>query len=154
MPFQIEEVAGLAVALGIGLLLGAERERRKGEGPAREAAGVRTFALVAFAGSLSAVIPIPGLPLLVGLFVSAMALVSYARSSSTDPGITTEMALIATFLLGLLTQSALSLAAGLAVVITILLAAREPLHRFVSDKLSEDEFHDALVLGAVPAARP
>jgi len=29
----------LAVALGIGLLIGAERERRKGEGPSRSPAG-------------------------------------------------------------------------------------------------------------------
>lgn len=52
MPFQTEAVAALAVALGIGLLLGAERDRRKGEGLQREAAGVRTFTLVALAGSL------------------------------------------------------------------------------------------------------
>ena len=30
----------LIVALGIGLLIGAERERRKGEGPFRAAAGI------------------------------------------------------------------------------------------------------------------
>jgi uncharacterized membrane protein YhiD involved in acid resistance len=37
----------LVVALGIGLLIGAERERRKGEGPFRSAAGIRTFAITA-----------------------------------------------------------------------------------------------------------
>ena len=44
----------LAVALGIGLLVGLERERRKGDGPGRGAAGVRTFALVALLGGLVA----------------------------------------------------------------------------------------------------
>ena len=34
---------GLAVALGSGLLIGLERERRKGEGPTRRAAGIRSF---------------------------------------------------------------------------------------------------------------
>jgi len=146
---QVEQAAALAVALGIGLLLGVERERRKGEGPEREAAGVRTFALVAFLGSLSVVIPIAGLPIVVGGFVGALALISYAHSRSTDPGTTTEMALMVAYLLGMLTQSAIGLAAGLGVVITILLASRETLHHFVSTKLSEHEFHDALVLGAV-----
>jgi uncharacterized membrane protein (DUF4010 family) len=149
MSLQIEQLTALAVALGIGLLLGVERERRKSEGPERDAAGVRTFALVALLGSLSEVIPIDGLPILVGLLVGSLAVVSYLRSRSQDPGITTEVALMMAYLLGILTQSALSLAAGLGVVITILLASREALHRFVSNTLSEDEFHDALVLGAV-----
>jgi uncharacterized membrane protein YhiD involved in acid resistance len=43
----------LAIAIGIGLLIGSERERRKGSGSQRGAAGVRTFALAAFAGALS-----------------------------------------------------------------------------------------------------
>ena len=37
----------LVVALGIGLLIGAERERRKGTGPARAPAGIRTFTVTA-----------------------------------------------------------------------------------------------------------
>ena len=40
-----QSVLRLASALAIGLLIGAERERRKGEGPQRSAAGVRTFTL-------------------------------------------------------------------------------------------------------------
>jgi hypothetical protein len=36
-----------AVALGLGLLIGLERERSKGEGPTRGPAGIRTFARVA-----------------------------------------------------------------------------------------------------------
>jgi uncharacterized membrane protein (DUF4010 family) len=146
---QVEQVVALAVSLGIGMLLGVDRERRKGEGPGRESAGIRTFALVAFLGSLSAIIPTPGLPILVGVFVGALAIVSYTQNRSNDPGVTSEAALMAAFLLGILTQSALTLAAGLSVLITILLAARETLHQFVSDRLSEEEFRDALVLGAL-----
>src|SRR5579864_263592 len=52
------------------------------------------------------------------------------------------------FLLGVLTQSSLTVAAGMAVIVTILLASRETLHRFVADTLTEEEFHDALTLGA------
>jgi uncharacterized membrane protein (DUF4010 family) len=144
----LEQAVPLVVGLAIGLLLGIERERRKGEGPERDAAGVRTFALVAFVGSLSAAIPTPGVPIVIGLAIGALALASYFRSASSDPGITTEVALITAFLLGMLTQSSLTLAAGLAVIVTIVLASRETLHRFIADTLTEDEFHDALTLGA------
>jgi uncharacterized membrane protein YhiD involved in acid resistance len=44
-------VVRIAVALGIGLLIGLERERRKGEGPARAPAGLRTFAATSLAGA-------------------------------------------------------------------------------------------------------
>src|SRR5690349_6775915 len=144
----LEQTGQLAVAVAIGLLIGIERERRKSAGPERDAAGIRTFGLVAFLGSLSAAIPVPGVPLLSGVFVGALAVVSYVRSVSTDPGITTEVALMVAFLLGVLTQSSLALAAGLAVIVTIVLASRETLHRFVADTLTEDEFRDALTLGA------
>lgn len=41
-----DDMISLAVALGIGLLIGAERERRKGRGPLRSPAGIRTFAQI------------------------------------------------------------------------------------------------------------
>ncbi len=46
-------VLSLAAALGCGLLIGAERERRKGQGAAREPAGIRTFAIAALGGALA-----------------------------------------------------------------------------------------------------
>ena len=51
-----ETVFRLASALAIGLLMGAERERRKGEGPYRAAAGIRTFAVSALIGGVSVVL--------------------------------------------------------------------------------------------------
>jgi len=45
---------GLAVAVGCGLLIGIERERRKGRGPRRGFAGVRTFTLAALLGAVAA----------------------------------------------------------------------------------------------------
>ncbi|WP_203564270.1 MgtC/SapB family protein [Deefgea sp. CFH1-16] len=47
---------GLCVALGIGLLVGAERERRKGSGPKRVAAGIRTFVVCALLGAVSVIL--------------------------------------------------------------------------------------------------
>ena len=46
----------LLSALAIGLLLGAERERRKGEGPSRSASGIRTFAIASLIGAVTVVI--------------------------------------------------------------------------------------------------
>jgi uncharacterized membrane protein YhiD involved in acid resistance len=43
----------LTVALGCGMLLGVQRERRLGEESNRAAADVRTFALVGLAGGLA-----------------------------------------------------------------------------------------------------
>jgi uncharacterized membrane protein (DUF4010 family) len=140
-----EQGVRLAVALGIGLLLGAERERRKGEGPARGAAGIRTFALVALAGGIAMAVG-GGLVLAVALgFVALAVLAAYILGDRTDPGLTTEVAVVVAFLLGALAQQEPQLAAGIAVVVTILLAAREQLHRLVSRALTEQEVHDALL---------
>ena len=42
MPTLSAELLGFCVAFAVGLLIGIERERNKGDGPARAAAGVRT----------------------------------------------------------------------------------------------------------------
>jgi uncharacterized membrane protein YhiD involved in acid resistance len=84
--------AGLAVATGAGLLIGLERERRKGRGPGREAAGIRTFTLAAVAGALAALVDRglgwPVAAALAGAAVVALAAVSHWRSARGDPGMT------------------------------------------------------------------
>ena len=57
-------VAGLLVALGIGLLIGLERERRKADPGFGGAGGLRTHAVVAMAGALA--MQFPGL-IIVGI---------------------------------------------------------------------------------------
>ncbi|AOF83783.1 mgtC family protein [Methyloversatilis sp. RAC08] len=139
---------GLAAALGIGLLIGMERERRKGEGPARAAAGLRTFTLAALLGALAMLLG-GGLTLAVlAAAVGLLAVVSYRKSSVTDPGLTTEVALLLTFTLGALAQVDAPLATGIGVLVAIMLAARSHLHRFVVRVMSEQELHDALLLAA------
>jgi uncharacterized membrane protein (DUF4010 family) len=141
-------VTGVAVALGAGLLIGLERERRKGRGADRQAAGLRTFTVAALAGALAqhvsaamAVVLLAGVALLAGL--------AYWRSRSSDPGLTTEVALLTTVLIGILAMVQPALAAGAAVVLAALLAARERLHRFATEWLTQDELHDALLLSAL-----
>jgi len=139
---------GFVAALGIGLLIGAERERRKGVGPARAPAGIRTFAIVALLGAVAARLgnDIVLAVLLAGL--TGFVWNAYQRQRSTDPGITSEAALILTALLGVLAMQAAALAAGLGVIVAALLAARGWLHRVVREALTEAELHDLLILAA------
>ncbi len=139
---------GLAVALAIGLLVGAERERRKGSGPGRGPAGVRTFGLVGLAGGVSLAFGGEWILIATVVIIGALTTVAYWRSAARDPGLTTEIALVTTTLLGALAIREPVLASGLAVVVTVLLAARTKLHRFVRKVLTEQELHDALLLGA------
>lgn len=141
-------VLRLAAALGIGFLIGAERERRKGEGPSRSPAGIRTFALASLSGAVS--LMLGGEPLLavtVGGFVVLCA-IGYHRTHEQDPGLTSEAGLVLTVLLGALSWREPAIASGLAVAVAIVLAAREPIHHFVRAVLTEEELQDALIFAA------
>jgi uncharacterized membrane protein (DUF4010 family) len=140
--------AAWPIALGIGLLIGIERERRKGEGPGRSAAGLRTFAITSLLGAAS--IEIGGAELLSVTTAGVIALtaLAYYRSHSEDPGLTTEIALVLTLVLGGLAVREPLEAAALAVVAAILLAARTPMHRFVRDVLTQSELKSALIFAA------
>jgi len=145
MELSDPTLLGFVIALGIGLLIGIDRERHKGEGPTREAAGVRTFTLTALAGAAAGAINSDALMAAVAIGVVGLAALSYWRSSSHDPGLTGEIALVTTVLLGMLTMSAPTLAAGAGVVVAVLLYSREGLHHFVRSSLTEAEMRDALI---------
>lgn len=143
-----DPVVALAVALGVGMLLGVERERRKGEGTGRAAAGVRTFALVGLAGGVSWRVGEVATAAVALGFVALAAIVGYVRSHEEDPGLTTEVALVVDFLLGALAQRDTALAAGVGVATAIVLAGREQIHTIVRETLSERELHDGLLFAA------
>lgn len=149
MPFIDPTVVGFLVALGIGLLIGIDRERRKGEGPTRRPAGLRTFALAALGGAVAMAV---GKELLLAAMVLGMvafAGLSYWRAKDDgDPGLTTETALVLTTLLGGLAMREPEFAAALGVVAAALLTARSALHRFVRSVLTDEEIGDLLVFAA------
>ena len=140
--------ASLAVALGIGLLIGAERERRKETSHPRATAGIRTFAFASLVGALAqalgGVIALSATLVVVG----GLAALGYWRNAEEDPGLTTELALVGTVLLGALAIAQPALAAGIAVIAAILLSARRGLHRFVAQVLTTEEMWDALTFAA------
>lgn len=142
-------IYGLAAAVGSGLLIGLERERAKQRGPHREPAGLRTFTLAAIGGALAQALQLPGLVAVGALAIAALAAAAMLRNRGRDPGLTTEIALLVTYLIGALCVTAPLLGSPAAVVLTALLAARTRLHRFATQVLREEELHDGLLLGAL-----
>lgn len=137
----------LAVALGIGLLIGAERERNKGSGPDRSSQGIRTFSIASLLGAVSTIF---NFWLLVTSVICVMVFtaVSSNNQKENDPGNTTEIALLLTVILGGLAMSQPTLSAAIAVSLSILLAAKDPIHGFVVNMVTKDELNDFLILAA------
>ncbi|MBP6156094.1 MAG: MgtC/SapB family protein [Polaromonas sp.] len=142
-----ETLLGLCVALGIGLLIGAERERRKDTHKTGIAAGIRTFAVVALLGAVSILLG-EYVFVVVTLVVGGSALLAYRNTSAQEPGLTTELSLFLTCLLGGLAIRDAALAAGIGAVLALLLAARNRIHYFVRKVLTEQELHDVILFSA------
>jgi len=93
----------LAIALGLGLLVGLQKERA--ESPL---AGLRTFALVTLAGAVAALVGVATTPwVIVGGLLAVTTLmvtgnVVLMKGPGTDPGQTTEAAVVLMFLIGAL----------------------------------------------------
>ncbi len=137
----------LAVALGLGLLVGAERERSKGTVPDSSSAGIRTFTIASLLGAVSTMVNF--WLLVVSIFcVTIFEAIAYFNQRGKEPGLTTEVALIFTMILGGLAMSSTALAAALAVSLAVLLAAKEPIHGFVLGIVTKDELNDFLILAA------
>ncbi len=85
------------------------------------------------------------------LFLALFQLVVRIGNQASNPrklasvGITSELALLTTTLLGALAVHEPVTAAGFAVVVTILLSGRNRIHRFVREILTEQEVHAALL---------
>jgi uncharacterized membrane protein (DUF4010 family) len=77
--------------------------------------------------------------------VIALVAIAYWRGHNDDPGLTTEIALVLTVLLGGLSAQQPALAGAIAVIVAALLAWRTRLHRFVRSVLTERELNDILI---------
>ncbi len=142
-----QEITPYLVALALGLLIGLEREWSHRAG-GRQAAGSRTFALAALAGALAAAFGTWAV--VAGLAATAVVVaIGYARTSTVDPGATTEVAVVVTYLLGALALTSPAPAVALAVVVAVLLRSKERLHSFAHEVLTEVEVRDALTFFVV-----
>lgn len=141
-------LAGCAVALGGGALIGIERERNKGAGLARGIAGVRTFTLAGASGAVTQLVDQPGLAAAGALLIAVLAAIAYYQKRDHDPGITTGIALFLTYVLGIAAPLHAQLASAGFVVTAILLASKTRLHRFATQTLTDMELKDGLLLSA------
>jgi uncharacterized membrane protein (DUF4010 family) len=148
-------VAGIGVAFICGLLLGIERERRRGDQRQRYHPGVRSFALTAVVGALAQALG--GQLVLAGALLVVLLAVAQRRHDRSAPrrGIATELALFLSFLLGVGAIGSPTLVTGIAVVAAITLNLRDFLHRFLRHVLRAGELRDGLLFAAaVLVVRP
>jgi len=120
----------LVVALGIGFLIGIQRESVYDDPEHKLFAGVRTFSLISLAGyvaalaadQLASALPFVGMLLVFGLLLA----LSYHKDVREDkPGMTTEMATVITFAIGAVCYwNEILLAAALGVTVTALLSLK------------------------------
>jgi uncharacterized membrane protein (DUF4010 family) len=115
-------------------------------GADRALAGVRTFTLTSLAGALAQALQQPLLVAAGAVLIVVLVAISYQRDRTNDPGVTTEVALFITFLIGVTTVAAPVFAGGAAVIVASLLAMRSRLHDFSTRVLTARELHDALLL--------
>lgn len=139
----------MAEALLIGLLVGVERETDQSE----RHAGLRDFITVALAGGLCGLLGVAWITAATLLALTALIVVFRVQTAGRT-GITTELAAVATFLLGVLTTTAglswgAPLAIALAVIFTLLLEARVLLRKFFLEVVNEREYQDTLRFLAV-----
>lgn len=132
-----------AIAFGLGLLVGLQRERA-----AAEVAGIRTFPLITVSGTMIALLAqhFGGWILAAGFIAIAAMLISASiikQSRSYDPGLTTEVAALLMFAVGAyLPVGDTTLAVVLGALVAILLQMKDVLHNFVR-KMGE---HDLLAI--------
>lgn len=123
----------LGVALGLGLLVGLERERNDSS-----LAGVRTFALVALFGASTGLLSVElggwilGAGLLAVASLLAIGNLTKLRAGEIDPGLTTEVALLLMYILGaMLLLGPLELGIVLGGTLALLLYAKSRLHEAI-----------------------
>jgi uncharacterized membrane protein (DUF4010 family) len=132
---------GLAVALGLGLLVGMQREWK-----ASGTAGVRTFALFALLGAVlsqlgGGVAPwAVGAGMLAVLSLLILANVAKFARHNTEGGLTTEAAALLIYAVGALAgQGTIAPAVVVGGVTAVLLHWKQPIHSFI-DSIGEKDF--------------
>jgi uncharacterized membrane protein (DUF4010 family) len=142
-PYPLDDVANkIGLSLGVGLLVGFEREW------AQKEVGVRTFTIVALLGTLTT-LDTPGLVLMgfVGTLLTVALLNTQSLLKDKSLELTTSAAMMVMFVLGSLIGSGhyFTGATG-AILLTMLLAWKVELARF-ADALQPEEIRGAVLLG-------
>jgi len=135
-----------AVAVGIGLLIGIQRESTYNDPEKRLFAGVRTFGLISLAGYTSALISSQlssALPFIgfVVVFGALMALNYSADLTLGKPGLTTEVAALIVFGIGAMCYwDFVLLAAAMGISVTVLLSLKAQFRAFAMAITKQDVY--------------
>ena len=141
-----------AMALLIGLLIGVEREHsQRADEPLF--AGVRTFPIIVLSGYLSGLLTQAGFTWVLPVALAgtcAIVVTAYAaKLGGPHKGATTEFVAVLAFIFGALTALGFMIpAATFAVVTTLLLSIKAPLHH-LAERIREEEFYAILKFGIV-----
>ncbi len=145
---------GFLISLGVGALVGIERERRLQRKDERQVAGVRTFILIALLGTTAALVaednPYFSAVIVAGgiLLIGAGYYLSSTRTN--DIGLTTEVAQLLVFAFGYLAydEGTRNVSVMLGIITAVLLALKEHLHEFAKD-IQKYEFIDTLKFAVI-----
>jgi uncharacterized membrane protein (DUF4010 family) len=131
----------VALALGLGLLVGMQRESVRSQ-----LAGIRTFALITVLGAICSLLSLTFGGWIVALGALAVGALLVAgnlvqrKTRKADPGLTTEMAALVMYALGaylVVGHAAVALALGGGTA--VLLHWKQPLHQFIG-RIGQDDF--------------
>jgi len=145
------------VALLIGAMLGLEREFFQQKEDAPDFAGIRTFSLIALLGSVTAFLVADYGILLIAISLGGLIFLTTASylgamlRSGKETGITTEVAVLLTFLFGVLVMGDQGkVAIALAVITSLLLALKGRLHAVIR-RMNDEDLRVALQFALVAA---
>lgn len=133
---------GLLISAGVGLIIGLEREFNTHDKPA-PIGGIRTFTLVAVLGYIAGWIGKSGYPavqiaVLAGFFI-LVAIAYYAQTIKGNAGLTTEVALLMTLILGVFISAGYTRESlAIVVLMTVVLSLKDQLHGFIQ-RITEEE---------------
>lgn len=135
-------VQGLLVATGVGSIIGLEREFNTHHDVAH-LGGLRTFTLIAVAGFIVGILAqhTHVYFLLAGLlgFIGLLSIAYYIQALNQRLGLTTELGMLLTFLMGMMiAYKFIQEALAAVVIITTILSLKEQLHGIVK-KLTQEE---------------
>lgn len=137
---------GLLISLAIGLILGLEREYDKLKDEEIGFAGIRTFPIVTILGYVLGVLSDTFSPWLILLgmssFILFLGLGQFIKAQKDTPlGITTNLALIATFILGVMVSQALYQDSVATAVIIVTLLSLKTTFRSIIENITHQELY-------------
>ena len=143
---EFNEFYKLAAALGIGFIIGMQREKSYSESASRHPAGVRTFSIISLCGALASFLSelmSSVAPFITGFVAVGLSLVAshvaHGFVNKEEDGLTTSFALIVVYFLGALCwYNRLLESCILMIVIVWLLTLKRQLHDFASRISTED----------------